>query len=97
MGLVSIILGSVLAIKQKSVKRIFAYSSISHVGYMFLALGTNSVEGLQIVFFYLFVYALTTIGVWLTIFAIYNSLRKHERQLTITDYILTSKAHPALR
>jgi len=74
-GVLSVFLGSFLALQQKTIKRILAYSSISHVGYIFLALGTNSIEGMQAAFFYLIVYLLTTIGVWITIFFVYISCR----------------------
>lgn len=96
-GVFSILVGSFLAIQQKTVKRILAFSSISHVGYMFLALGTNSIEGVQVAFFYLLVYVLTTVGVWLTVFFIYTTCRLQERPLKITDYVLASKAYPSLR
>jgi len=96
-GVLSVFIGSFMAIRQKTIKRILAYSSISHVGYIFLALGTNSVEGYTVAFFYLVTYVLTTVGVWLTVFVIYTSCRSHERPLTLTDYILVSKAYPSLR
>jgi len=62
-GVLSVFIGSFMALRQKTIKRILAYSSISHVGYIFLALGTNSVEGYTVAFFYLVTYLLTTVGV----------------------------------
>ncbi|MBM4108379.1 MAG: NADH-quinone oxidoreductase subunit N [Phycisphaerae bacterium] len=60
--------GNVLAILQKSVKRILAYSSIAHSGYMLVAVlagpnnGTFSQSGLAAVLFYLLVYGVGNLG-----------------------------------
>jgi NADH-quinone oxidoreductase subunit N len=50
-GVFSILVGSFLAVKQKKIKRVLAYSSISHIGYLLLAMVTLSVEGFYSVFF----------------------------------------------
>lgn len=60
-AVLSMLVGNVMAIQQKSIKRMLAYSSIAHSGYMtmgFLAFGAN---GLQASVYYLVVYALMSI------------------------------------
>lgn len=52
------------ALQQKKFKRFFAYSSISHVGFMLLALNSLSVIGYISFFFYLYVYTLMNLFVW---------------------------------
>ena len=60
----SVIVGSFVALRQKKLKRLLAYSSISHVGYMLLAFSANSLEGTQSLFFYLIVYMITSVCIW---------------------------------
>jgi len=55
----SVIFGSFLALKQKKLKRLLAYSAISHVGYLLLAFASNSIDGISALFFYLIVYIIT--------------------------------------
>lgn len=57
----SIILGSVSAIFQKRVKRLFAYSAISHTGTMLFAVLIMTTDSMNALFFYLIIYALLTI------------------------------------
>ncbi len=62
MAALSIVLGNVAALAQSNVKRLLAYSAIAHSGYMLLGLTSATKEGFTAVFFYVIVYALTTIG-----------------------------------
>jgi len=56
--------GSLLAIMQNNLKRLLAYSSIGHVGFMLVALVGGSLAGVQAVLVYLTVYVLMTTGVF---------------------------------
>ena len=64
----SVTIGSFVALKQKKIKRLLAYSSISHVGYMLLAFSANSIEGTQALFFYLIIYMIMLIWVEVWVF-----------------------------
>lgn len=57
----SVIFGSFVALRQKKLKRLLAYSSISHVGYLLLAFASNTLEGTQSLFFYLIIYMITSL------------------------------------
>lgn len=57
----SIIIGSVSAIYQKRIKRLFAYSTIAHTGFILLAFLCASVDSSKSLIFYLVVYACLTI------------------------------------
>jgi NADH-quinone oxidoreductase subunit N len=66
-AILSLTIGNLAAITQSNVKRLLAYSSISHVGYILLGLvaalsGDGNDTGLKGIAFYLFVYAFMTIG-----------------------------------
>ena len=58
----SMILGNVVAITQHNVKRLLAYSSIAHAGYIFVGLIAATSAGATAVLFYIIVYGLTNIG-----------------------------------
>ncbi len=55
-------MGNLAALGQTSVKRILAYSSIAHAGYMLLGLTTQSKEGLSAILFYIFIYCTMNLG-----------------------------------
>lgn len=59
---VTMIVGNVIALRQRNVKRLLAYSSIAHAGYLLVALATLSVFMFDIVWYYLLAYGLMTIG-----------------------------------
>ena len=63
-GFCSLFFGSINALFQKKIKRFFLYSSVSHIGFLFIALGCGSLEGLQSFFFYTFIYFLITFVNW---------------------------------
>ncbi len=54
--------GNLLAIKQDNIKRMLAYSSISHAGYLLVGLTAMTENGVTALVFYLFVYAVMNIG-----------------------------------
>jgi NADH-quinone oxidoreductase subunit N len=58
----SMIAGNLLALLQPNVKRILAYSSIAHMGYVLVALLAGSTLGVQAAGYYLVAYCVTTIG-----------------------------------
>ncbi len=71
-ALTSMTIGNLAAITQTNIKRLLAYSSISHVGYILLGLVAGNETGLRGVAFYLFVYAFMNTGA----FAIIILLRR---------------------
>ena len=76
-GLLSIFWGSFVALKQEKIKRLLAYSSISHVGYLLLALTSVSIEGFYAFFFYLIIYTFAIISVWCVVINVQNSIKFH--------------------
>jgi len=61
----SLIIGSVLGLTQFKIKRLYAYSTISHVGFILLALSVHSVESTQAFFFYIIQYSLSNLNAFL--------------------------------
>jgi len=68
-ALLSLIIGTVVGLAQYRIKRLFAYSTISHVGFLLLALGINSEESIESFLFYLRQYTITNLNAFLIILA----------------------------
>ena len=64
-SLFSLIIGSVLGLTQSRIKRLFAYSTISHVGFILLALSINSAESIQSYIFYILQYSLSNLNAFI--------------------------------
>jgi NADH-quinone oxidoreductase subunit N len=62
MALLSIIIGNLLAITQTNLKRLFAYSAISQIGYMLLGFIPGAAASYSAALFYMVIYVLTTLG-----------------------------------
>jgi NADH-quinone oxidoreductase subunit N len=94
----TMILGNLIAISQTNIKRLLAYSSIAHAGYILMAFvpyGNPDVRDVSIAagLFYLVAYAITNFGAWGVVIA----LEKAEgRGLEVADYAGLARKHPAL-
>lgn len=60
----SMILGALAAMSQNKIKRLLAYSSIGHVGYMLVGLCCGTVEGIQALLIYLVIYLVITVNIF---------------------------------
>jgi NADH-ubiquinone oxidoreductase chain 2 len=70
----SLIIGTILGLTQTRIKRLLAYSTISHVGFILLALIVHTIESYQAFIFYLIQYILTNLNAFLILIAIGFSL-----------------------
>ncbi len=73
-SLFSLIIGTVVGLTQFRIKRLFAYSTISHIGFILLALSISSVESTQAFIFYLMQYSISNLNVFIILVAIGFSL-----------------------
>lgn len=62
LGLLSVILGNLIAIAQTSLKRMFAYSTIAHMGFILLGVLAGTNDGYSSALFYVIIYALMSAG-----------------------------------
>lgn len=62
MAILSMFLGNILALLQSNVKRLLAYSSMAHVGYMLVAFVVGGFQGSEAILYYLVSYTATTLG-----------------------------------
>ena len=70
----SLIIGTLLGLTQTRIKRLLAYSTISHIGFILLSLTVHSIESYQAFLFYIFQYILTNINVFFILISIGFSL-----------------------
>ena len=88
-SLLSLIIGAVLGLTQIRIKRLFAYSTISHVGFILLALSINSIESIQAFIFYLMQYSISNLNAFIILISIGYSLftyvSKNEEFEKLTD------------
>lgn len=69
-AIVTLTLGNLAAINQTNIKRLLAYSSISHAGYMLLGLVAGNEHGIQGIAVYVMVYTFMTLGAFLVVVAL---------------------------
>jgi NADH-quinone oxidoreductase subunit N len=67
LAVASMVLGSVAAIAQTNIKRLMAYSSIGHVGYVLIGLAAATPAGIRGVLVYLAIYLFMNLGTWAVI------------------------------
>jgi NADH-quinone oxidoreductase subunit N len=92
-ALATMIVGNFAALRQTNIKRLFAYSSIAHAGYVLVAIATGSEIGIQAVMFYLAVYVIANVGA----FAVVSHFaRQGERYVEIDDLSGLAHRHPAM-
>jgi NADH-quinone oxidoreductase subunit N len=63
----TIVTGNLMAIPQRNIKRLLAYSGIAHIGYMLLGLAALSSDGIAMVLFYLVAYLFGNMGAFLVV------------------------------
>ena len=94
----TMIVGNLIAISQTDIKRMLAYSSIAHAGYILMAFvpyGDPEVAPVSIAagLFYLVAYAVTNFGTWGVVIALE---KKEGKGLAISDYAGLGRKYPAL-
>jgi NADH-quinone oxidoreductase subunit N len=98
---VTMTLGNILALLQDNLKRLLAYSSVAHAGYMLIGLASAAVQhnsgsaaasaGLDAVLFYLVAYGAMTVGAFAVIGCLHTSQNPVE---TVDDLSGLSRSHP---
>jgi NADH-ubiquinone oxidoreductase chain 2 len=76
-SLFSLVIGSVLGLTQFRIKRLFAYSTISHVGFILLALTINKAESIQAYIFYILQYSISNLNAFIILITIGFTLYLH--------------------
>ena len=88
----SMTLGNALALPQKNIKRLLAYSSIAHAGYALIGVAALSELGIASVVFYLVVYVVTNLAAFGVVAAFWRISGSDQ----ISDYAALSRRSPKL-
>jgi len=89
----TMILGNVIAVSQSNIKRMLAYSSIAHAGYIAVAFAAGSDKGISAALFYTLAYTVTNLGA----FAVVTILSRTEDKMTnISDFAGLGSKKPGL-
>ena len=81
MSIASMVLAAFAAINQRNIKRLMAYSSIGHVGFMLIGLAVGTEEGISALIVYLTIYVFMNVGTFAGILC----MRSHDRMLEGID------------
>ncbi|MBI3933990.1 MAG: NADH-quinone oxidoreductase subunit N, partial [Acidobacteria bacterium] len=92
-ALLTMFIGNLAALWQSNLKRLLAYSSIAHAGYMLVAFTAHSPDGIAAVLFYLAAYAFMNIGAFVIVSHISS---RGERCLELDDYAGLGYRAPAM-
>ncbi len=93
LAVATMVAGNLLALAQRSLKRMLAYSSIAHAGYLLTALVTGSLAGAAALLFYLLFYTLVTVAAFGVLMA---KGRGGERDVTVDDLAGLAQSQPLL-
>lgn len=93
-GLLSILIGTILALYVIKIKKLLAYSSVVHMGYMIIVLSLGSKIGMAIAFYYFLIYIFTTIN----IFSIFLAIKTSYVYLfgNVTDFVYLKNSNKLL-
>lgn len=92
LSVVSMVLGNVVALTQRNIKRLLAYSTVAHVGYLLLGLVVLTQDGLASLFYYLITYLFMNIGA----FAVVMHFENKTGSVAIADYAGLVRKNPWL-
>ncbi len=90
---VTMVVGNVLALVQQNLKRMLAYSSIAHAGYLLVAITSHTSEGVAAIVFYALAYTLATIGAFCVLSIVSGGI---DKRTTLADLAGLSRTRPAL-
>jgi NADH-quinone oxidoreductase subunit N len=92
LAILTLLVGSIVALVQTDIKRMLAYSSISHAGYVLMGVQAGTDRGVRAAAFYLLVYAFMTIGA----FAVVTVVGRRDDRHLIEDYRGFGASRPVL-
>jgi NADH-quinone oxidoreductase subunit N len=90
---VTMLIGNITAVAQTNVKRMLAYSSVAHAGYLLMGIVANSADGSFAIVFYVTSYMFMQLGAFVVVGILE---RGNEQNLQISDYAGLAKREPVL-
>jgi NADH-quinone oxidoreductase subunit N len=93
LSILTMFTGNILALSQTNVKRMLAYSSIAHAGYMLIAFVAASTEAISAAVFYTLAYTVMNIGAFMVILLVEA---KEDGETDLTGFTGLGRRHPIL-
>ncbi|MGH7718627.1 MAG: NADH-quinone oxidoreductase subunit N [Gemmatimonadaceae bacterium] len=93
LAVITMVVGNVVALAQKNIKRLLAYSSIAHAGYILVGVVVGTPAGTSAFVFYLVAYTLATMGAFAVVIALGQA---GEDNLELDDYAGLWRARPGM-
>lgn len=97
-AILSILLGSITALKQRKLKSLLTYSSISNMGLILSVFSTGTFDGLKVMFYYFIIYIISSLSIWSIYFLIKvkrkNNNEKYNKDLG--DFSLLHESNKTL-
>jgi NADH-quinone oxidoreductase subunit N len=92
LSVLTMLVGTIIGVVQTNVKRLLAYSSIAHVGYLLIGVCAGTQAGIESIVIYLFVYVFMSIGAFSVVTAVSRATGGED----LKDFIGLSKKSPVL-
>jgi NADH-quinone oxidoreductase subunit N len=86
LAILTMTVANLVALAQTDLKRLLAFSSIAHAGYLLVAVTCRPDDGIQAILFYLAVYGLTTVGAFVVLGAVGRGDAEGERGYTLDEW-----------
>jgi len=84
-SILSLLIGSILGLVQHRIKRLYAYSTISHIGFILLALSVNTLESTRAFFFYIIQYSISNLNAFIILITMGYSLFLYTNEYNIKE------------
>src|ERR1700733_6175789 len=81
-AILTMVVGTITAVSQRDVKRMLAYSSVAHVGFILTGVIALNANGLSATLFYLFAYGFSTLGAFAVVSLVRNAAGEEEMDMT---------------
>jgi NADH-quinone oxidoreductase subunit N len=95
LAVLTVTVGNIMALRQNNIKRMLAFSSIAHAGYILIALVVSNAEASSAAAFYLLAYAITNLGAFVVI-SLIDSSQPHADVTEIDAYAGLGRRRPGL-
>jgi NADH-quinone oxidoreductase subunit N len=91
----SLIVGAFGALAQRNIKRLLAFSTIGHIGFICIGMATGSLEGISSSLFYLWVYTVISIGTFALVLGTNRYIKSNPRESLLKTHS-SMDLHPSL-
>lgn len=98
LGIFSVFVGSVAGLRQRNLKTLLAYSSVSHMGYALIAFSIGTFEGIQTLLYYLIIYIISGLCIWSVLLLLVLKRKNYATKFSkeLADLVLLNQTNTGL-